>query len=80
MNKPISLVNMRSGQNGRIVQIDGGVGMTCRLDALGLRVGKKIKKVSRQLMRGPVIVSNGNTRAAVGFGMAQKIWVEIEQQ
>ncbi|MBU0478855.1 ferrous iron transport protein A [bacterium] len=79
MNGLISLVNMRSGQNGKIVQIDGGAGMNCRLDALGLRVGKTIKKVSRQLMRGPVIVSHGNTRAAVGFGMAQKIWVEIEQ-
>jgi len=78
MNGLISLVDMKSGQNGRIVQIDGRVGMTCRLDVLGLRIGKKIKKVSRQLMRGPVIVSHGNTRAAVGFGMAQRIWVEIE--
>ena len=78
MNKRVSLADMKSGQNGRIVQIDGRVGMTCRLDVLGLRIGKKIKKVSRQLMRGPVIVSHGNTRAAVGFGMAQRIWVEIE--
>ena len=78
MNGLISLVDMKSGQNGRIVQIDGRVGMTCRLDVLGLRIGKKIKKVSRQLMRGPVIVSHGNTRTAVGFGMAQRIWVEIE--
>ena len=79
MNEPISLANMRSGQNGRIVKIDGGGGMTHRLDALGLRVGRQIQKVSRQLMRGPIIVSHGNTRAAVGFGVAQKIWVEIEQ-
>jgi len=79
MNEPVSLANMKSGQNGRIVQIDSGGGMTRRLDALGLRVGKKIQKVSRQLMRGPVIISHGNTRAAVGFGMAQRIWVEIEQ-
>lgn len=79
MNEPISLASMRSGQNGRIVQIDGGGGMTRRFDTLGLRVGKQIKKVSRQLIRGPVIVSHGNTRAAVGFGMAQRIWVEIEQ-
>ena len=78
MNGLISLADMKSGQNGRIVQIDGRVGMTCRLDVLGLRIGKKIKKVSGQLMRGPVIVSHGNTRAAVGFGMAQRIWVEIE--
>ena len=74
----ISLANMRSGQSGKIVQIDGRVGMTCRLDVLGLRIGKKIKKVSGQLMRGPIIVSHGNTRAAVGFGMAQRIWMEID--
>ena len=46
MNGMISLADMKSGQNGRIVQIDGRVGMTCRLDVLGLRIGKKIKKVS----------------------------------
>ena len=78
MNGLISLADMKSGQNGRIVQIDGRVGMTCRLDVLGLRIGKKIKKVSGQLMRGPIIVSHGNTRAAVGFGMAQRIWMEID--
>ena len=79
MNGAISLANMRSGQSGRIVQIEGGFGVNRRLDTLGLRVGKQIQKVSRQLMRGPIIVSHGNTRAAVGFGMAQRIWVEIEQ-
>jgi len=79
MNGLISLADMKSGQKGRIVQIDGGGGMTRRLDALGLRVGKQIKKVSKQLMRGPVIISHGNTRAAVGFGMTQRIWVEIEK-
>ena len=78
-NGLISLANMKSGQTGRIVQIDGGGGMTRRIDTLGLRIDRQIKKVSRQLMRGSVIVSHGNTRAAVGFGMAQRIWVEIKQ-
>ena len=78
MNERISLADMQSGQKGRIVQIDGGGGMTRRLDALGLRVGKKIQKVSKQLMRGPVIVSHGNARVAVGVGMTQRIWMERE--
>lgn len=78
MNNPISLANMQSGQNGTVVQMDGGYGMTRRLDNLGIRIGKKVRKVSSQLMRGPVIINHGNTRVAIGFGMAQRILVEIE--
>ena len=50
--------------------------MTRRLDALGIRVGETITKVSSQWMRGPVLVRHGNTDVAIGYGMAQKIMVE----
>ena len=79
MNNRVSLVTMDAGQTGTVVQIDGGYGMMRKLDKLGIRIGKKVQKVTSQLIRGPVIINHGNTRVAVGFGMAQRIWVNIEK-
>jgi len=75
--KRVSLVQMRSGQRGRIVVIDGGYGLARKLDALGIRVGKEVTKISAQLMRGPVLLRQDNTQAALGFGMASKVLVEL---
>lgn len=77
--KQINLRQMYPGQSGRVMQVDGGIGMVNRLNALGIRPGKKITKVSSMLMRGPVTVQLGGTRLAIGFGMASRILVEIEQ-
>jgi ferrous iron transport protein A len=77
--KQVSLRQMYSGQSGRVKQIDGGMGMVSRLNSLGIRPGKKITKVSSMLMRGPVTVQLDSTRLAIGFGMANKIIVELEQ-
>jgi len=76
----VSLVQMRPGQKGRIVEINGGYGLACKLDALGIGAGKEITKISEQLMRGPVLLQYKNTQAAVGFGMASKILVEINEE
>jgi len=76
--KRITLSKMQAGQKGKIVEINGGYGMTQKLDALGIRVGKNITKVSEQWMRGPVIVRQNHTQVALGFGMASKVMVEID--
>jgi len=73
----VSLVQMRAGQRGKIVEINGGYGLARKLEALGIRVGKEVTKISAQLMRGPVLLQQGNTQAAVGFGMASKVLVEL---
>jgi Fe2+ transport system protein FeoA len=49
------------------------------LEALGIRNGKKIKKLSSMFMRGPVTVQVGQTRISIGYGMASKIIVEAEK-
>jgi ferrous iron transport protein A len=74
----ISLNDLSSGSKGTIVAIKGGFGLVHKLDALGIRVGKEIMKVSQQWMRGPVIIRSGNTEIAVGYGMARRIMVEIK--
>lgn len=74
----IDLTQMRAGQSGVIVGIMGGRGMNARLDALGVRVGKRITKVSSMFMRGPVTIGLGRSRIAIGFGMAKRVLVEVD--
>jgi len=76
--KLVTLRQMQSGQSGKVVEIQGGHGLVNRLSALGIRPGKKITKVSSMLMRGPVTIQSGNTRIAVGFGMANKMIIELD--
>jgi len=70
---------MQSGQSGKVVQIQGGHRMVNRLSALGIRPGKEITKLSSMLMRGPVTVQSGSTRLAIGYGMTNRILVELEE-
>jgi len=73
----VSLAQMRAGQRGKIVEINAGYGLARRLDALGIRVGKEVTKISAQWMRGPVLLRQDNTQVALGFGMASKVLVEL---
>jgi ferrous iron transport protein A len=73
------LTQLEEGESGVVVDIQGGYGLIRRLESLGIRVGKKVTKVSSQLMRGPVTVRMDNSEVAIGFGMARKILVEIEK-
>jgi ferrous iron transport protein A len=73
------LTQLEEGETGVVVSIYGGYGLLHRLESLGIRVGKKVTKVSSQLMRGPVTVRVDNSEVAMGFGMARKIMVEMEK-
>ena len=74
----ISINKLPEGKKGIIMAINGGVGLIKKLDALGIRTGKEITKVNSQWMKGPVIIRSGNTEIAIGYGMANKIMVEIK--
>lgn len=74
----VNLAQMKSGEQGTVMAINGGFGLKRRVEALGIRIGVNVKKISSQLMRGPITVQVGNTQVALGFGMAQKIIVEID--
>lgn len=75
-NEHIILTQMRTGQKGTVVEVQGGHGMAGRLSAMGIRPGKKITKIGSMFMRGPVTVQVDRTQVAIGFGMAKKIIVE----
>ncbi|MFH1684425.1 MAG: FeoA family protein [Candidatus Margulisiibacteriota bacterium] len=75
----IALTEMKTGENGIVVSILGGRGAFRRLEALGIRIGKKIIKKSRGLLWGPVTVQVGGTQIGIGHGMASKVMVEVEK-
>ena len=75
----LTLTDMEIGESGTVVEIVGGYGLIRRLDALGIRPGKKITKISSMLFHGPVTLKVDNSQVAVGFGMAKKIIVEVDK-
>lgn len=75
----LDLTQLQEGESGVVMNIHGGYGLLHRLESLGIRVGKKVTKVSSQLMRGPITVKIDNSEVAMGFGMARKITVELEK-
>ena len=74
-----NLTKLKSGQRGKVVEIQGGAGLIRQLESMGIRSGKRITKISAQFWRGPQIVSVDNSQVAIGFGMAGRILVEVEQ-
>jgi len=60
-----------------VMEIQGGAGLHHRLESLGIRLGKRVTKVSFQFMRGPITLRVDNSQVALGYGMARKIIVKI---
>jgi len=76
--KQVTLVQMQRGQSGIVVQIQGGHSLVNRLGALGIIPGKRITKISSMLMRGPITIEVDRVQVAIGFGMANKVIVELD--
>lgn len=72
-----NLAMMKRGESGVVVSVSAGRGLTARLETMGIRPGVRLRKVSGSFMRGPVTVRVGNSRMALGFGMAAKILVAV---
>jgi len=74
------LTQLKEGETGTVVGIHGGHGLVCRLESMGIRAGKRVTKVSSQIMRGPVTLRVDQGQVAMGFGMAKKIQIETESK
>ncbi len=72
----VSLLDMKTGRAGRIVEVRSGRGLARRLETMGLRTGSRCVKISGMPLGGPVVVQLGGTRIALGRGMARKVMVE----
>jgi len=73
------LTQMQQGESGLVKEIHGGPGLIRKLQSLGVRPGMKITKVSSHFWHGPQTLAIGNMQVAVGYGIAKKIFVEMEK-
>ena len=70
---PFPLAMAQEGERVRICLLRGGKGLEMRLTSLGLNVGSELIVSQRQGAN--LVVLRGETRLALGAGMAQKIMV-----
>ncbi|MDD4941172.1 MAG: FeoA family protein [Candidatus Omnitrophica bacterium] len=75
----IDLTQMQPGETGVVKDILGGRGMVLKLQSMGLRPGKTITKVSSHFWAGPQTIEIHNVQIAVGFGMAKRIYIEVQR-
>ena len=76
--KRISLAHMRQRQKGIVIEIQGGGSLQRRLMSMGIYPGREITKLSHFILRGPAAIKVGRTVLALGYGMSNKIILEIE--
>lgn len=76
----LPLSELDSGDSGTVVEISGGLGVRKRVEAMGIRPGKSITKISGMFMRGPVVARVDRMQVAIGWGMARKIIVQINHE
>lgn len=74
----VDLTQMREGESGVIAEVQGGEGLIRKVHSMGIRPGKKVTKVSSHFWGGPQVVKVGHCQVAIGFGMAKKIFVKVE--
>ena len=72
----VRLVECSRGDRVRVVRIDAGRGAALNLMNMGIGVGQTIELLQSSPMRGPLLVSRGDTEVAVGYRLAEKILVE----
>ena len=73
----VKLINLQPGKKAIVSKIEGGMGIKRKLQAMGIYTGNEIKVI--QTLKGPIIIESGNTRIAIGRGMAEKIEVQINE-
>jgi ferrous iron transport protein A len=76
--KVVTAAQMAAGQSGVVVGVEGGRALLNRLEALGIRPGKRIRKISSGFMRGPSVIEVEGSAIAIGFGMANHIFTKTD--
>ncbi len=70
------LDEMAYEEEGVVDNIQGGV--RTRVAGMGVRVGKKIKMLTKEPLKGPVVVVVDEADISLGIGIADKIIVEVD--
>lgn len=75
----ITLLELRTGEQAVIKEMQGGHGLQHKLESLGIRIGKNVRKISAAGGHGPVVVEIDGSEVAVGYGMARRVVVDVKQ-
>jgi ferrous iron transport protein A len=72
---PLTLV--QAGQRVRLAAVKAGRGLQGRLLAMGFVPGIEVEVIHKPAAaHGPILVRIGASRVALGWGMAQKLYVD----
>ena len=71
----LALTDLPVGASASVVRLAGGHGMQGRLASMGLHVGSQVRLLHAPRGSGPALVGIGQTRLAIGRGMAERILV-----
>lgn len=74
MEKKLS--EMEYEEEGTITDIEGT--LRKRVAGMGIRVGKRLKMITKQPVKGPVVVVVDEANTSLGLDIAEKIIVEIK--
>jgi len=75
MEKKLS--QMKYEEKGRIKEIDQS--LRAQVAGMGIREGKKVEMMSKQPIKGPLVVTIDRANTSIGLGLADKIVVEVEE-
>jgi DtxR family Mn-dependent transcriptional regulator len=73
----LSLIDLKKGEKGRILSVEGGRGIVRRLEDMGLTPGTQIQVKRSAPFSGPVEICVRDSCLVIGRGMGMKIFVLV---
>lgn len=73
----IELTKAPFNQPLEIRSVSGGFGWEKKFDSLGIRRGRKLRKIACQPFGGPVVIEVDGSKISLGRGIASKIEVDV---
>ena len=75
MDKKLS--QMKYAEKGRIKEIDQA--LRAQVAGMGIREGKEVEMMTKQPIKGPLVVTVDRADTSIGLGLADRIIVEVEE-
>lgn len=77
----LTLSDMKAGQKGMVVALNGGYEFQTRLVSMGVHLGCEIEVLHSGNGRGgPRLVAIGDSRLAIGYGMLDRVLVAVDPE
>jgi len=74
---PKRLSEMEFGTTGTVMEIRAS---SRQINALGIRVGKELRMITKQPIRGPVVVTVREVGVAMGLELASEIIMDVRSE